>query len=143
MPSHPKRRDRALLCALLAITAFLYAPVLKAGFVYDDWWYLVKNPALKTWNITSFFTQPSTVAAAGSGLDEDVYRPMGTFANAVAYHVWGLRPWPYHLFCLSLHLLNGVLLFGFLWAGFTRITEPLSLECLWHLTPVTPWRDRT
>src|SRR5262249_20924768 len=84
------------------------------GFVYDDFWYLVQNPAIRTWNVGSFFAQPSTVAAPGSGLDEDVYRPLGTLAFAAAYHGWRLQPRLYHLLCLALHLLNGLLLLGLL-----------------------------
>src|SRR5208283_5875598 len=85
-----------------------------AGFVYDDQWYIVQNPALRSLNIGSYFMNPKTVAAPGSGLDQDVYRPMGTLIFALAFHMWHLKAWPYHLANLLFHLFNTWLLWRIL-----------------------------
>jgi hypothetical protein len=147
MRSLSKIQDRTFLGAILAATACLYAPILKAGFVYDDWWYIVQNPAIRTWDIRSFFTHPATVAAPSSGLGQDVYRPMETLFLAIAYHAWGLRPWPYHLLSLGLHLLNGFLLFGVL-KKLLRDREAAffgTLIFLWHAVQVqsVAWASQT
>ncbi len=100
--------------SILIITAFVYLPVLKAGFVYDDLWFFTRNPSVRTLDVPSFFLDPHTAAALESGLGSDVYRPLGTLVFALAFKGWGLRAWPYHLLSLLLHLLNGILLWRIL-----------------------------
>jgi hypothetical protein len=97
------------LAAALLVAALLYLPTLRSGFVYDDLWYLVRNPAVRSLHVAAFFRDPQTAAAPESGLSGDVYRPLETLAFALAYKGWGLRTWPYHLAAVLLHLLNGVL----------------------------------
>ena len=100
---------RTLLVFCFVLTAFLYAPTVRAGFVYDDLWYLARNPSVRSLHIVSFFTDPRTSAAPESGLSGDVYRPLGTLAFALVFKGWKLWAWPTHLLEIFLHLFNGFL----------------------------------
>ena len=102
---------------LLCFTACLYLPVRRAGFVYDDQWYVVKNPGIRDLALPALVTDPSRVAAPESGLATDVYRPFVTASFALDYHLWRYDPLWFHLENLFLHLFNGFLV----WMLFRRL----------------------
>lgn len=105
--------DRSFVtaCVLLALAVVMsYALLWNATFVYDDLWTIVQNPAIQTWSVVGFFLDPKTVAAPGSGMALDIYRPLTTLSFAVDWHLWGMSPRAFHLINVSLHLLNGLLL---------------------------------
>src|SRR3989344_1528022 len=97
------------LISLVLAAGILYAPCLKAGFVYDDEWSIVRNASLRDFQPLRYFTDPSTAADPASGLQGDVYRPLLTTFFAAQVHFWGLRPGPFHAVNLMLHLINGLL----------------------------------
>jgi len=100
--------SRILLTGVFLLTAALYATVLNGSFVYDDVWYIVRNPAMhRTVPALSFLSDPSIAAAPASGLSSDVYRPLTTLWFWIDAHLWGPWTMPYHLQNLLLHLLNG------------------------------------
>jgi tetratricopeptide (TPR) repeat protein len=94
--------------------ALTYTPVLRAQFVYDDLWMVVRNPALRSVTPGLFFTDPRTVAAPESGLATDIYRPLTTLSLALTYRMAGLRSLPYHAENVFWHLLNGLWVWLFL-----------------------------
>jgi hypothetical protein len=105
------RRSVLLVFALGLVGLALYGRSLAGGFVYDDHWYIQHNPAIRTLDWASFFTHPETTALSGTGLEQDVYRPLVTLSYAWSYRWWKLDPFPYHLENILLHIVNAWLLF--------------------------------
>jgi len=103
------------LILLSLVTVVVYARSCVGSFVYDDLWYIVRNPAMHeplSW--MRLWADSAMTAATVSGLQTDVYRPLTTLWFWLDAHVWG--PWtlPYHVENLALHLLNGWLLYKLL-----------------------------
>jgi len=95
--------------ALAALAALIFGPLARAGFVYDDVWFLVKNPAIRRVAPLTFLLRPETGAAPGSGLALGNFRPLATLSLAFDYRLWELRPGLYHLENAAWHLLNACL----------------------------------
>lgn len=100
------------LGGVLALTAIAYLPVIRAGFVYDDLWFIVHNPFIRTLSLRAFFLDAASVASPGAGMAQDIYRPLSTLSFAVGHRVWGLNAFAEHAFNLFLHLMNGILLYS-------------------------------
>ncbi|HEX6463632.1 MAG TPA: hypothetical protein VFZ98_04240, partial [Vicinamibacterales bacterium] len=78
----------------LAIGLLVFAPVLRAWFVADDWDFLMlvanaKSPAICFVPLVGRFVRPLVVAT-----------------YYVNYHLFGLRPFPYHLVLVVIHAVN-------------------------------------
>ena len=99
--------DRALLVALLILTALVYWPGLYGDFIFDDLPNLVASQA---WKIASF-----TPAAISQVLESDISGALGrplAMLSFAANHVWtGQDPFALKLTNLVMHLVNGVLVF--------------------------------
>ncbi len=98
------------MALLFVMSAIVYRSLWHAGFVYDDLWTVVRNPALQSFSLKSFFLDADSVAFSGSGMARDIYRPLSTLSLALDFHVWHLSPRGYHLINILLHLLNACLL---------------------------------
>lgn len=111
MPRDQGASPRRLLWVLLALTALVFAPLLAAGFAWDDEHLL---PALGERGLggLSFLTRglwPESLAQV-HGLP--VYRPLAELDFQLLLAVAGLRPWVFHLASIAALLLVG----GLLWA---------------------------
>jgi len=98
----------AALSAVIIVAAF--SPALQNGFVYDDHTQVLKNP----W-ITDFRYIPEILSSSlwsYSGYTSNTYRPMLHLSFMASYFAFGLKPWGWHLVNVSLHAVNGVLVFG-------------------------------
>lgn len=134
------------LCALTAV--LLCLPVLRGGFVMDDAYLIVDNPAIRQLgNVPGFFTQPwggGTGGAEHAGVNAAYYRPLTTSLYAVEHAIFGLRPWGFHLVSIFLHaaatalvaalamqLLEraGALVAGLLFAVHPVHTEAIAAAC--------------
>ncbi len=93
----------ALLAGLLLLLTFLaYFGVLDAGFIWDDDYHVTQNQTLHDGNgLTAIWTQPGATPQ---------YYPLVHTSFWAEYHLWGLRPVPYHLVNVLLHGCNAVLL---------------------------------
>src|SRR4029453_11509999 len=97
----------ALLLVVLTLAA--YAPVVNAGYIWDDDAYVTRNHLLET----------------GSGLHDMWFRPGSTTIYAPAffttlwieYQLWGLAPAGYHVVNVAFHLACVLLL----WRGLRRL----------------------
>jgi tetratricopeptide (TPR) repeat protein len=86
--------------AVVAFTAILYSQAIFNGFTsFDDDFYILNNPFLRdfTWHgvkaiFTSFYSSN--------------YHPFTTLSNLLEYKFFGLKPLPYHLLNVALHLIN-------------------------------------
>ncbi|MCG3205141.1 MAG: hypothetical protein KCHDKBKB_01859 [Elusimicrobia bacterium] len=100
---------------LFLLAAMVYLPSLGYSFVYDDWWFIVKNPALDhIFPLGRFFSDALTSAAPASGIPMDVYRPLSTLTFAINKVLCGLTPACFRVVNLILHFMNGTLLWVFL-----------------------------
>ncbi|HJQ99434.1 MAG TPA: tetratricopeptide repeat protein, partial [Candidatus Polarisedimenticolaceae bacterium] len=96
-------RKAALLLALVLAT---YAPVLTAGYVWDDDAYVTDNPVLK---------DGSGLVAAWTRLDATPqYYPLTHTSLWIDHALWGLRPLGYHVVNLLLHAASSVVLWRLL-----------------------------
>ncbi|HUI08145.1 MAG TPA: tetratricopeptide repeat protein [Verrucomicrobiae bacterium] len=112
MTKSPHRRNLLICSSLAAITAAVYWPVLRFGFVnYDDPLYFTENLHLR-WGLTLrglgwAFTTPL-----------DQWMPVTWLARILEYQFFGLHAGPDHLVNLLFHIANIMLLF----AVFNRMT---------------------
>ncbi|NNN07319.1 MAG: hypothetical protein HKL90_15620 [Elusimicrobia bacterium] len=121
---------------LLLATALVYSPLIAAGFVYDDWWMIPRNPAIRGIHLLRYFLDPATLADPAAGFAGDVYRPLTTLSFAVDFKMWALRPGFYHLENILLHLANGYLLWRLLGLWLKNKAEALLATALFLLHPV-------
>lgn len=86
------------LATVLAVVAAVYAPTVNDYFGGDDFMVLGPVQAVGPWELvwTSLLARD----------DIPYWRPLVSPIYALEVHLFGLRPWPYHLVVLALHLLN-------------------------------------
>jgi len=111
-PGHPFAWSEAASLAILTLIAF--APVFRAGYVWDDV-AMTKNPMVHTWEgIGKIWLHP------GENLKEDHYWPITYSTFWLEDKVWGDRAPGYHAVNLLLHLANVLIL----WRLFGRLNVP-------------------
>jgi tetratricopeptide (TPR) repeat protein len=97
---------------IIAIIAFaVYSNTLVNEFVYDDSAQVGKNPWIRDIRyLPDIFT--SSVWGFESGpVTSNYYRPMMNVMFMLAYHIFGLKAWGFHLFNILFHVGNSVLVF--------------------------------
>jgi tetratricopeptide (TPR) repeat protein len=91
------------LALLLGIIALIYLPAAGHRLLdWDDTTYVTGNPKLADWK--AIWTGWSTG-----------YMPLTETIWWLVYQGWGVQPAAYHLANIGFHLLNVLLVFGFLW----------------------------
>ncbi|MBI5494448.1 MAG: tetratricopeptide repeat protein [Deltaproteobacteria bacterium] len=89
---------------LFLLVAAAYAPVTRAGFIWDDPQYVVDNPLLRTWEgLWSIWTRPT------SGAHQ--WYPLTLTTFWLEYQAWGLHPLGYHVVNVLLHAASACLVF--------------------------------
>ena len=124
----------AALITLLTVTAYL--PALRAGFVWDDGFYVTENSTLRSVEgLQKIWTQP--------GIASQQYYPLVFSGFWAQYHLWKLQPFGYHLVNILLHALNAVLLWcvlrrlklpGAWWAAAIFALHPVQVESVAWIT---------
>ncbi len=124
----------AALITLLTVTAYL--PALRAGFVWDDDFYVTENSTLRSVEgLQKIWTQP--------GIASQQYYPLAFSGFWAQYHLWKLQPFGYHLINILLHALNAVLLWcvlrqlnlpGAWWAAAIFALHPVQVESVAWIT---------
>lgn len=101
----------ALLFVLLAVTAGVFASGLRGGFVYDDYYLVETNPALRDPGGWARFLTTSLFEGADASGDRAwaegasrYYRPVVKLALLLQYRAFGLDAHGYHVTSLILHL---------------------------------------
>ena len=102
--------DRAwvVLGLMLAASAFVYMPGLFGGFIYDDSTFIVGNGAV---HVTTNASSDWAAAAFSFPGGAHQGRWLGMLSFAVNHYFSGLDPYWFKLTNLSIHLLNGILVF--------------------------------
>jgi tetratricopeptide (TPR) repeat protein len=112
---------RAFLAGLLvALTLVAYAPVLDAGFIWDDDDYVSANPTL-----------PAADGLRRIWLDYGAtpqYYPVVHTSYWLEYRLWGLEPAGYHVVNVLLHALGALLLW--------RVLVALALPGAWFAAAI-------
>ena len=97
---------------LIALVAFVYAPTLANGFIWDDDLYVQNNLAIRT---------PSGLRDVWTRLDAfPQYYPLVQTSFWIEYQLWELDPRGYHATNLALHAIATVLL----WRLLSRLAVP-------------------
>ncbi|HOY31759.1 MAG TPA: tetratricopeptide repeat protein [Bacteroidales bacterium] len=93
------------LYALLVVTAIIYTRALFNGFAsLDDDDYLFKNPYIKDFSFDA-------IKSIFSSFYTGNYHPLTTLTYLFELHIYGLKPFPYHLLNVLLHLANAWLVY--------------------------------
>lgn len=101
----------ALLAGVIGLTALVYLPVLRYGFVFDDQGIIVENPTIRAWRyLPQYFNEqlwqylfPNTLS--------NYYRPLNVVFFRLNHALFRLQPMGWHAYALLLHLLATALVF--------------------------------
>ena len=97
-----------IFISLIGIVCYSYS--LGGDFIWDDKDFVLNNPAIRSLkNITSFFTNPATLAKGNLAFDN--YRPLVTLSYAIDYKIWSIDTFGYHLANTLFHIVNAILVF--------------------------------
>jgi protein O-mannosyl-transferase len=132
-------KDGWLLGIILFLTILAYANSLTGEFLYDDWYQIERNPAIKSWSsLSSVFSRhvwefANTENMPVTGL---YYRPIFNFALLVNYQLFGSSVIGWHLVSLLFHLGTTTLVYrlGRLW-NFERLPAAVA-ALLFGLHPI-------
>ncbi|MBI5177757.1 MAG: tetratricopeptide repeat protein [Nitrospinae bacterium] len=96
-------KTRVMHLSLLLIIAFaVYANAFGNRFVWDDYVFIIDEPAIKDMhNVPRFFSEGT----------QNLYRPLRTTLYAVTYHFSGFNPIGYHLVGKTLNALTVIVLY--------------------------------
>jgi protein O-mannosyl-transferase len=122
-----QRWEMPLAIALLAgLVAIAYWPALHAGFIWDDDYYVTKNPLLTESNgWRNIWFSPER---------QSQFFPLVFSTLRLEHDLWGLKPLGYHLFNILFHAADAVLV----WLLLKRLAIPGSwlAAALFALHPV-------
>ena len=105
--------NTALILLIVIMTSLVYYDSCNNSFVYDDYDFLVKNPAVRDLSpsgVAYDFAEMGAVSADRS-LALDVWRPLMILSFAIDYHIWKLNPRWYHAENMLLHMANAVIVY--------------------------------
>lgn len=105
--AHSRTSTLLVMVFALLLTSFVYWPGLAGSFTFDDTVFLIGNQAIKV----SSLQFADWVNAAMSFPASHQGRWLGMLSFAANHYFSGLDPYWYKLTNLSIHLLNGTLLF--------------------------------
>lgn len=96
-----------MLTILMTLTAVVYWPALMGGYIFDDSIYFVDNPDIHV----STLHLADWIRAALSLTGTNQFRGLSALTLAVNFYFTGLDPFWVKLTNLTIHLLNGLVLF--------------------------------
>src|SRR3989339_1849865 len=96
-----KKHIHIIIIAFLSL--IVYFNTFFNGFVYDDHFFIVGNPEIRSLkNIPSYFSEPSV---------GNLYRPLRTALYPLVFSIWKLNPIGYHLNAIMLYALISILVY--------------------------------
>jgi tetratricopeptide (TPR) repeat protein len=121
---------------ILLLTVVVYLPALGNGFIWDDEAYVTENQALRSVEgLRWIWTQPA--------VGRQQYYPITFTGLWIQYHLWGLKPFGYHLVNVLGHAANAILLWralrqletpGSWWAAAIFALHPVQVESVAWVT---------
>ena len=130
----PRQRLGLILAGILCLTIAAYAPVYRAGYVWDDDSWLTGNPTVK---------DPHGLPAIWTSVPRMQYYPLTFTAFWLEHRAFGLEPFGYHLVNVLLHALNACLVAlllrslrvpGAFWVGALFAVHPVHVESVAWIT---------
>jgi protein O-mannosyl-transferase len=107
------RENDGVVFLILILLAFLpYLNALANSFVYDDRQQILENPYVHSFRYIGRIFGSTVWTFEGAQGVTNYYRPLMTFAYLLAYKVFGLLPFGFHLMNLLLHAAVVLLLFA-------------------------------
>ncbi len=119
----PERLKIWIILLVFGAAFAAYANTLENEFVFDDQALITQNPEVKNLDL------PEILSLRG-------YRPLRTLTYAINYAVGGTNPYGYHLFNVTLHALNAVLVLGVFWTWKRSMIVAGTGALLFALHPV-------
>lgn len=119
----------------LAIVGFLvFGNSLFNGFVWDDEEQVLNNSLIHSiTNLPNFFLGSTFNTGGGGGLAGMYYKPMMSVGFSALYTFFGANAFFFHLFQVSLHIINSMLIFSLMAIFFsTSLSFFLALVFLVH-----------
>lgn len=104
----PTSRQLGLL--LFFVSLALYLPSLRYQFVWDDVYYVLQNPAIRTWR-TVPHDFVSAKAYGAPMIAHLIFRPLRNVSYRLDWSIAGPQPGWWHAHNILLHAVNGVFLF--------------------------------
>ena len=95
------------IAAIIVLGWLVYLPGLPGNFIFDDYLNIVQNPAVHAQTLDA----QSLRWAAGSSKAGPLKRPLSMVSFAFNFYFGGLNPLGYKLVNVSIHVLNGILIF--------------------------------
>ena len=118
------------LCLVLAVLSISYLPCLKNDFInWDDQQYVTENKLIMEWsggNIETIF----------NSFYMGHYHPLTLLSYSLEYRFFKLNPLIYHLTNLILHLMNGLLVFLFIFLLRGEVLTSLMVSLLFGIHPL-------
>jgi protein O-mannosyl-transferase len=114
---------------IVFIGIIVYFNVLFNGFVWDDLTYMVNNPAVHTFNLSSLFHVDNQYFGTG------YYRPIAATYISLLWNLFGTSPFFYHFIQILIHIAGTCLLFIFL-KRFFNITIAFFLSLIFLVHPM-------
>ncbi len=119
---HAQRfRGLVLACILGFAAVALYLPTVRYGFVWDDIYFVVKNPTIRTWS--SWRDDFTTVSAYAAMVDARMFRPARNWSYRLDWAVAQLNPVWWHAHNTLLHAANAMLVFAFVLGLLRRVGQ--------------------
>jgi tetratricopeptide (TPR) repeat protein len=99
---------------IIAVAFCIYINTVTTPFLFDDFFYLVNNPAIRDF---SFFSDTDRILNLGINNDVKnnfILRPVSYFTFALNYAIHGLDVRGYHVANLNIHIGNALLVYALL-----------------------------
>ncbi|MGD8268239.1 MAG: tetratricopeptide repeat protein [Desulfobacterales bacterium] len=122
-----------VIAFLIALTLLPYGQVRQHAFVdLDDYDYIVDNP-----NVKYGFSVAGVVWALGfSDQDRSYWRPLTWLTHMLDFELFGADAGSHHLINLMLHLINVLLLYGFLYKTTGSVGRSAAAAALFGVHPI-------
>lgn len=135
-------KARLLIFATIAgLVVSVHAPILRAGFVWDDTALVLRDPLIRSWRlIPEGFQHFLFVDATPSNF----FRPLQRLSYTLEYWAFAFRPAPYHVTNILLHIATASALFFFALALFElynlsrklRLVLAAIVAAAWAVHPI-------
>lgn len=130
----PLTNTKAVLF-IIFIGLIVFSNSVTNGFVGDDNAQLINNPLVHGLTYIPQLFTGSTFYSGAAQLTGLWYRPLMLTVYAIIYFAFGLNAFPFHIFQLSIHILNTILIF-LIFRYYFKITFSLLLSLLFLVHPL-------
>jgi tetratricopeptide (TPR) repeat protein len=115
-----------ILAGILLITFFIYLPVSKGEFVWDDYVYVQNNPMIYTFDLSQIFSK----YVLGN------YHPITMLVLSIEYYFFGFNVMGYHLVNVLIHLANTMLVYRLVFLICNKSTVALVAALFFGIHPL-------